>query len=59
MNVQIPNLSNPQRELLEKYLPVVLAVGVAWLAARGLKKVMWNLFGLYCALHFGGFMFRF
>jgi hypothetical protein len=54
MNVQIPNLTDPQRETLEKYLPVLLAIGIAWLFARGLKKTMWSAFGLYCAFHWSG-----
>lgn len=54
MNVRIPDLSATQRGTLEKYLPIVLAVGVAWLAARGLKKGLWSLFGLYCAFRFSG-----
>lgn len=54
MNVRIPDLSATQRETLEKYLPIVLAVGVAWLAARGLKKSLWSLFGLYWAFRFSG-----
>ena len=46
MNVQIPDLSSNQRELLEKYLPLLLAIGVGWLAARGIKKTLWSLFGM-------------
>ncbi len=54
MNVRIPELPATQRETLEKYLPVVLAIGVAWLAARGLKKSLWSLFGMYWAFRFSG-----
>jgi hypothetical protein len=39
----------PQRETLEKYLPVILAIAVAWLLARGLRKMFWTAFGLYWA----------
>lgn len=39
------------RTTLEKYLPVVLAIGVAWLLGRGLKKLFWTGFGMYWALH--------
>lgn len=51
MNVSIPNLSPSLQEKIEKYLPAVLVVAVAWLLARGLKKLFWNLFGLYWAFH--------
>jgi hypothetical protein len=39
------------RTTLEKYLPVFLAIAVAWLIARGLKKMFWTVFGLYWAFH--------
>lgn len=51
MNVSIPNPSPSLQARLEKYLPVLLAVAAAWLLARGLKKLFWNLFGLYWAFH--------
>jgi hypothetical protein len=54
MNVRIPNLSTPQRETLEKYLPVLLAIGVAWLCARGLRKMLWTAFGLFWAFRLSG-----
>lgn len=54
MNVQLPNLSTPTRETLEKYIPVLLAIGVSWLLARGLKKVFWTAFGMYWAIHASG-----
>jgi hypothetical protein len=54
MNIQIPNLSAPQRETLEKYLPVLLAIAVAWLLARGMKKMFWTAFGLFWAFHANG-----
>lgn len=44
-------LSAGQRETLEKYLPLLLVVVVAWLAARSLRKSFWTLFGLYWAFH--------
>ena len=56
MNVQVPNLSASQRQALEKYLPLLLAAGIGWLAARGLKKTFWNLFGMFCALRFSGLL---
>jgi hypothetical protein len=54
MNVPIPNLSTLQRETLEKYLPVLLAIAVAWLLARGLKKMFWTAFGLFWAFRATG-----
>ncbi|MEO5626015.1 MAG: hypothetical protein ABIQ70_08415 [Dokdonella sp.] len=54
MNVQIPNLSAPQRQMLEKYLPVLLAIGVTWLLGRSLKKMFWVAFGLFWAFHGSG-----
>ncbi len=51
MNIEIPNLSAPQRALLEKYVPVVLAVGIAWLVARGIRKAVWTVIGMYWAVH--------
>ena len=41
-----------QRELLDKYLPWLLAGGAAWRVARGLRKLAWTGFGLYWAFHF-------
>ncbi|GAA0703801.1 hypothetical protein [Dokdonella soli] len=54
MNIELPDLSSPQRETLEKYLPFVLAIAVAWLLARGLKKLFWTAFGLFRAFHWSG-----
>ncbi len=51
MNVSIPEPSPSLQDRLGKYLPVVLAFAVAWLLARGVKKLFWNLFGLYWAFH--------
>jgi hypothetical protein len=52
------NFTAPQRETLEKYLPVILAIAVAWLLARGLRKMFWSAFGLFWAFH-GMHGFRF
>ena len=40
-----------RRETLEKYLPVLLVLALAWLAARGLRKMFWMSFGLFWAFH--------
>lgn len=51
MNIELPSLSPPTQSTLEKSMPVLLAIAVAWLLARGLRKMLWTVFGLYCALH--------
>ncbi|WP_395681107.1 hypothetical protein [Dokdonella sp.] len=56
MNVPLPNLSAGQRETLEKYLPLLLIVAVGWLAARGLRKSFWSLFGMFWALRASGLL---
>lgn len=56
MNVQSPDLSSNQRELLDKYLPLLIAIGVGWLAARGIRKTLWSLFGMFWAVRFSGLL---
>jgi len=51
MNVRLPEFSDSTRATLEKYLPVLVAVGIAWLCARGIRKIFWTAFGLYWAFH--------
>jgi len=53
-DIALPNfeLSQGQREALDKYLPLVLVALVVWLAARGMRKMFWTAFGLFWA--FGG-----
>ena len=50
MNVQIPPSLQLPRSTLERYLPLLLAIGVAWLLARGLRNSFWTLFGLFWAV---------
>jgi len=45
-------LSQSQRETLEKYLPLVVVALLAWFAARCLRRMFWTAFGLFWA--FGG-----
>ncbi|HEU4663988.1 MAG TPA: hypothetical protein VFS55_08155 [Dokdonella sp.] len=47
----LSNLSQAQRETLERLLPYALVLGIAWLAARGAKKLAWSVFGLYWEFH--------
>jgi len=56
MNV-IDRLSPSNRTLIEKWLPVLLAVGVVWLLARGLKNLFWTGFGLFWAFWWTGHWF--
>ncbi len=51
MNIELPNLAAPTRSTLEKYMPVILAIAVAWLLARGIKNLLWTAVGLYWAFH--------
>lgn len=50
MNIQFPEFTASQREMLGKYLPAVLAVAAAWLLLRGLRKGFWTMFGLFWAI---------
>lgn len=52
MNIDLARLSTSGRETWDKYLPVLLAIAVAWLLARGLRKLFWTAFGLYWAFRF-------
>ena len=45
-------LSQNQRDMLEKYLPLVVVALLAWFAARCFKRMLWTAFGLFWA--FGG-----
>jgi hypothetical protein len=33
-----------------RYVPMLVALAVVWLCARGLKKSFWTLFGMYWAV---------
>lgn len=52
MNIEHLSAPTSNRSTLEKYLPALLAIGVAWLLARGLKKAFWSAIGLYWAWRF-------
>jgi hypothetical protein len=53
-DIALPNfeLSSSQRETLDKYLPLIIAALIVWLAARGMRRIFWTAFGLFWA--FGG-----
>jgi hypothetical protein len=52
-------LSVEQRETLHRWLPTILVVAGIWLAARGIKKLFWAVFGLAWAFHWAPGAFRF
>ncbi|MBB6243738.1 hypothetical protein [Rhodanobacter sp. MP1X3] len=39
---------------LEKYMPLMFGLLIAFLAGKALKKVFWTAFGMYMALHYSG-----
>lgn len=39
---------------LEKYVPLMFALLIAFLAGKALKKIFWTAFGMYMALHYSG-----
>ncbi|HET8899197.1 MAG TPA: hypothetical protein VFN09_10540 [Rhodanobacteraceae bacterium] len=47
-------LTNEQRQTLDKYLPWMLAALVAWLFTRGLRRMFWTLFGIFWIMHWTG-----
>ena len=50
------NITAENRQMLEKYLPWMLAALAIWFVGRGLRKMLWTLFGLAWMLHWtGGF----
>ena len=46
-----PRLSATPQETLEKYLPLLLAGLIVWLAARSLRKLFWEAFGVLWVLY--------
>ncbi|WP_199535660.1 hypothetical protein [Dyella psychrodurans] len=48
------NAVNDTRSTLEKYMPVLIGLLVAFLAGKALKRAFWTLFGMYWALHATG-----
>ena len=48
------NVTAEQRQMLDKYLPWILAALAAWVLGRGLKKMMWSLIGMAWVLHWTG-----
>ena len=45
---------NGNRSTLEKYMPLLIGLLVAFLAGKALKKMFWTAFGMYWALRATG-----
>lgn len=53
----IMNVINDTRSTLEKHMPLLMGLLVAWLAGKALKKMFWTAFGMYWALRATGVHF--
>jgi hypothetical protein len=51
---QIMNVVNDTRSTLEKYMPLLVGLLVAFLAGKALKRAFWTLFAMYWAVHATG-----
>jgi len=47
-------INNANRSTLDKYLPLLVGLLVAFLAGKALKKMFWTAFGMYWALRATG-----
>lgn len=47
--IDVSTISPSTRATLAKWMPVLLAIGVVWLLARGVRKLFWTAFGLFWA----------
>ncbi|HEX7814397.1 hypothetical protein [Dyella sp.] len=45
---------NPSRSTLDKYMPLLLGLLVAWLTGRAIKRMFWTAFGMYWAVRASG-----
>jgi hypothetical protein len=54
MNVFTTRPINDTRTTLEKAMPIILALAIAFFAGKALKKMAWTAFGMYMALHYSG-----
>lgn len=45
------NVVNDTRSTLEKYMPLLVGLLVAFLAGKALKRAFWTLFAMYWAVH--------
>jgi hypothetical protein len=46
----IMNVINNSRSTLEKYMPLLIGLLIAFLAGKALKRSFWTLFVMYCAV---------
>jgi hypothetical protein len=51
------NAVNDTRSTIEKYLPLLAGVLIAFLAGKALKRTFWTLFAMYWAVHASGMHF--
>ena len=49
------SVTNP----LVRWVPLLLALAIVWLATRGLTRLMWTAFAIGWALHWSGGWFPF
>jgi hypothetical protein len=54
MNTINMNAANGNRSTLEKYMPLLVGLLVAFLAGKAFKRMFWTAFGMYWALHATG-----
>lgn len=54
MNVFNSRPVNDHRTTLEKAMPIIIALLIAFVAGKALKKMAWTAFGMYMALHYSG-----
>jgi len=55
MNIFNSRPINDTRTTMEKAMPILLALAIAFFAGRALKKIFWSVFGMAMALHYSGF----
>ena len=53
----IMNIIDNSRSTLDKYMPLLVGLLVAFLAGKALKKMFWTAFGMYWALKATGIHF--
>lgn len=54
MNIFTNRPINETRSTLERAMPILLALVIAFFAGRALQKMAWTAFGMYMALHYSG-----
>jgi hypothetical protein len=48
------NVIHENRSTLDRYLPLLIGLLVAFFAGKALKRMFWTVFGMYWALHASG-----